>query len=75
MSDDTMGPDRRGYITVFVGGKYGRWRRVENLGDDTIRLEPIGPSNRDSVSLGDSGEQLSIADDPNYSTINLGDLP
>lgn len=65
-----MGPDRRGYILVYVGGKYGRWRRVENLGDDTLRLEPLGPP--DAKASGDGGEQLSITEDDNYSTFKLG---
>lgn len=70
MIDDTMGPDKRGYILVYVGGKYGRWRRVENLADDTLRLEPIGPA---SAAPASNPDQLALSDDPNYETFKLGD--
>ena len=70
MNDETMSPDRRGYISVYVGGKYGQWRRVENLADDTIRIEPLGPG--DAVAP-KNPDQLALSDDPNYSTFKLGD--
>lgn len=66
--DDVMTPDRHGYVRVFVGGKYGQWRRVEALSGDQLILEPMSPGVGPARQL---PGQLSIEDDENYDTIRL----
>lgn len=73
MNDDVMTPDRHGYIRVFVGGKYGQWRRLlsNDPGDDVVFLEPLGDCVDQRVHSEHPG-QLSLSDDPDYSTFRLG---
>jgi hypothetical protein len=68
--DEILTPDRHGFVRVFVGGKYGQWRRLADGGlDDAVVLDPVGEPLPTRVEHPD---QLSLADDPAYETMRLG---